>query len=77
MNLLKYNLGCFGIYLLKVINRNTRSRCKICSKLAIKNIFNSEHISHFVLGVSIDNFEQVNANWERVQMFKQRDSSNK
>ena len=25
-----------GIYLLKVNNRNTRTRCEICSKLAIK-----------------------------------------
>ena len=25
-----------GIYLLKVNNRNTRIRCEICSKLAIK-----------------------------------------
>ena len=25
-----------GIYLLKVDNRNTRTRCEICSKLTIK-----------------------------------------
>ena len=25
-----------GIYLFKVINRNTRTRCEICSKLTIK-----------------------------------------
>ena len=25
-----------GIYLLKVNNRNTRTRCEICSKLTIK-----------------------------------------
>ena len=44
-----------GIYLLKVNNRNTRTRCEICSKLTIKIperrqafvIF--EHISHLVL----------------------------
>ena len=49
------------IYLLKVNNRNTRTRCEICSKLTIKTperrqqrrsgvfILNFEHISHFVL----------------------------
>ena len=50
-----------GNYMFKVNNRNTRTRCEICSKLTIKiaeqrqwrrsGIFtvNSEHISHFVL----------------------------
>ena len=46
-----------GIYLLKVNNRNTRTRFEICSKLTIKiperrhGIFieNFEHISHLVL----------------------------
>ena len=50
-----------GIYLLKIINTNTRARCKICSKLTIKTperqhwcrsvvfIVNFEHISHLVL----------------------------
>ena len=50
-----------GIYLLKVNNRNARTRCKICSKLTIKTperrhwrlsgvfIINFEHISHLVL----------------------------
>ena len=50
-----------SIYLLKVNNRNTRTRCEICSKLTIKTperrhwhwsrvfIFNFEHISHLVL----------------------------
>ena len=33
-----------GVYLLKVINRNARTRCEICSKLTIKL-----HISHLVL----------------------------
>ena len=36
------------IYLLKVNNRNTRTRCEICSKLTIF-IVKSEHISHLVL----------------------------
>ena len=47
-----------GIYLLKVNNRNTRTRCEMCSKLTIKTperrqwrrpgvfIVNFEHISH-------------------------------
>ena len=50
-----------GIYLLKVNNRNTSTRCEICSKLTIKTterrhwrrsgvfIVNSEHIPHHVL----------------------------
>ena len=50
-----------GIYLLKVNNWNTRTRCEICSKLTIKTpkrhywsrsgvfIVNCEHISHLVL----------------------------
>ena len=49
-----------GIYLLKVNNRNTRTRCEICSKLTVKTperrywrrssvfIVNFEHISHLV-----------------------------
>ena len=35
-----------GIYLLKVNNRNTRTRCEICSGVFIVNF---EHISHLVL----------------------------
>ena len=50
-----------GIYLFKVNNRNTRTRCEICSKLTINIperrqlrrsgvfIVNFEHISHLVL----------------------------
>ena len=50
-----------GIYLLKVYNRNTQTRCEVCSKLTIKIperrhwrrsgivIVNFEHISHLVL----------------------------
>ena len=50
-----------GIYLFKVNNRNTRTRCEICLKLAIKTpegrhwrfsgvfIVNFEQISHVVL----------------------------
>ena len=42
-----------SIYLPKVNNRNTRTKCEICSKLTIKTpdtfIVNFEHISHLVL----------------------------
>ena len=48
-----------GNYMFKVNNRNTRTRCEICSKLTIKiperqrrsSVFfvNFEHISHLVL----------------------------
>ena len=50
-----------GIYLFKVNNRNTRTRCEICPKLTIKTperrhwnrsgffIGNFEHISHLAL----------------------------
>ena len=48
-----------GVYLPKVINRNIRTRCEICSKLTIKHqndassgffIGNFENISHLALG---------------------------
>ena len=51
-----------GIYLLKASNRNTRTRCEICSRLTIKTpewsqwglfgVFNVnfEHTSHLALG---------------------------
>ena len=35
-----------GIYLLKVNNRNTKTRCEVCSKLTRKT---PENISHLVL----------------------------
>ena len=50
-----------GIYLLKVNNRNTRTRCEICSELTLKTpkrrqlcrsgvyVINFEHISLLVL----------------------------
>ena len=61
-------------YLLKVNNRNSRTRCETCSKLTIKTpewrqwsssdvfIINFEHIS-LCSSVSIVNFEQVKAGW--------------
>ena len=71
MNTVTYpGVGCFGHttssnpagnYVFRVNNRNTRTRCKICSKLTVKMperrqwlcsgvlIVNFEHISHLVL----------------------------
>ena len=65
-----------GIYLLKVNNRDTKTRCEICSKLTIKAperrhlyrsdvfIVNFEHIftpcPNFF---SVVNFEQVITDW--------------
>ena len=60
-----------GIYLLRVNNRNSRTRCEIGSQLTIKIpkrrqwrrsgifIVNFERISHLVLLLSIVNFEHV------------------
>ena len=45
-----------GIYLLKVNNRNTRTRCEICPKLTIKTPERSS--------VSIVNFEHAIADCE-------------
>ena len=51
-----------GIYLLKVNNRTTRTKCEICSKLTIKTSERRHrHTSSY--GVSIVNFEQLNADW--------------
>ena len=60
-----------GIYLLKFNNRNTRTRCEICSKLTIKTperrsgvfIVNFEHVSHLVIVFLLLIFEHVIANW--------------
>ena len=64
----KLNAFPTDIYLLKINNRNTRTRCEICLKLTIKtperrkwrrshvSIVNFEHILHLVLIVSIVNF---------------------
>ena len=63
------------IYLLKVNNRNTRTRCEICSKLTMKAperhqwccpdvfIANFEHISHLVQVFFTVNFEDVSTGW--------------
>ena len=56
-----FNSNPVGIYLFKVNNRNTRTKCEIYSKLTIKTperrqwrhsgvfIVNFEHISHLIL----------------------------
>ena len=75
----KYDYGHFtGIYLLKVKNRNTRTRCEIYSTLTIKTaerrhwrgsaIFIVKyaefgHISHLCSSVSIVNFEHAIVGW--------------
>ena len=68
-----------GNYMFKVKNRNTGTRCEICSELTLKTperrqwrrsggfIVNFEHISHLVI-LFIVNFEQVNADWVRVNI---------
>ena len=68
--ILKLSFFPAGIYLLKVNNRNTRTRCEICSKLTKKIperrpgifIVKFEHISHLVR-VSIVNFEHEIDGW--------------
>ena len=56
----KYSYFCYifpdGIYLLKINNRNTRTRCEICSKLTIKT---SERRQWRRSGVFIANFEHI------------------
>ena len=55
-----------SIYLLKVNNRNTRTRYEIRSELTIKTPERQSLRTYFTpcSGVSIVNFEQVNAHWE-------------
>ena len=62
-------------FYIQIINKSTRTRCKIYSKLTIKTperrhwfrsgvfIVNFEHISYIVLNVFIVNFEEVNGTW--------------
>ena len=60
-----------GIYLLKFNNRNTKTRCEICSKLTIKTpgafIVNFEHLSHlnlvFLLLTLDSNFQLGSQVW--------------
>ena len=59
-----------GIYLFKVKNRNTRIMCETSSKLAIKTP-QRRHVNYketktdftHCFGVSIVDFEQINAAW--------------
>ena len=48
-----------GIYLLKVNNRSTRTRCEVCPKLPIKTLYFTPCSS-----VSMINFEQVITGWD-------------
>ena len=58
----------------KLTIETLEQRCEICSKLTIKwrrfgvFIVNFEHILHLCSSVSIVNFEQVNADWEDLQI---------
>ena len=68
----------------KFINRNTRKRCEICSKLTIKIperrqwcrsgifIVNFEHIPHLCSSVSVVNLEHVIAGWDTSPIIGQR-----
>ena len=47
-------------YMFRVKNRNTRTRCEICSKLTTKTQFTP------CSSVSIVNFDQANAGWKRI-----------
>ena len=52
----------------KVNNRNTRTKCEICSKLTIKTPerrYFTPYSSVFIV-----TFEQINAGWEDVNGFK-------
>ena len=56
-----------NIYLFRVNNGNTRKRCKICSKLTMKNlvlIVKFEHILPLFLVFLFFDFEQVNGSWD-------------
>ena len=61
-----------GIYLLKVNNRNTRTRCEICSKLIIMTpsiwCLYCWLLTYFTLcySVSIVSFEHVIAGWDKI-----------
>ena len=66
-----------GIYMFKVNNRNTRTRCERCTKLIIKTP-ERRHWRLYCCGlfslwyVSIVNFGQVNADWESSHVMRQR-----
>ena len=65
----------------KVINKNIRARCEICSKVPIKtpeqpvgdvlvSLLLTLNIFHTFSSVSIVNFEQINSSWVGVIVVK-------
>ena len=72
----RVKLKTAGVYLFKVINRNTKTMCSICSKLNNKDSRATSMTSSWFLycqlwtdftlcfGVSIVDFGQVNSRWE-------------
>ena len=64
-----------NIYLFKISNRNSRKRCRVCSKLTIKTpersqlrhsgvfIVNFKHILHLFLVFPLLTLKQVNVSW--------------
>ena len=54
--------------MLKVNNRNTKTRCEICSKLTIKTPERRYFIPYS--SVFIVNFEKINVGWEDINGFK-------
>ena len=55
--MMKLNASPAGIYLLKINNRNTGTKCEICSKLTIKIPEQDHGVLYF--GVFIVNFEHT------------------
>ena len=55
--------------MLKVNNRNTRTRCEICSKLTIKIPEQRQWHCSGIFIVNFEHVEQVNAGWEKIQTF--------
>ena len=53
-----------GSFIFKVNNRNTRTRCEMCSKLTIWKPERHHCLSFSVFIVSIVDFEQVNPGWD-------------
>ena len=83
-NIRIFRINSVGIYLIKVNNRYTRTRCEICSKLTIKTpercqqhrsgvfIVNFEHISHFVLVFLLLTFSRQMPTGNNLLTFKSR-----
>ena len=63
-----------GNYMFKVDNRNTRTRCEICSKLTMKIPERRQWRFTPCSSISI-NFKQVNANWVRLKTKQQSEIS--